>query len=204
MLESFLESIDTHSQLKNITVRSVFGGKGVLSEGVMFALVKDDQLYLRASNAAFKADFIQSGCVAYEFNWRSHSRNYPSLSNYYSVPSDISHSMQQITTLAEEVWSTSHKIKLEKDTPTRIKDLPNMQYKTERMLRKAGINSIEELRELGPVNAYRAICLNQDKNPGVNLLYHIAGAIDGIHWSIIPENIRTSLKREVGTEFLAQ
>lgn len=204
MLESFLESIDTYTQLKNITVRSVFGGKGVLSEGVMFALVKDDAIYLKASNDTLKDDFITSGCKAYEFNWRSHSRNYPSLSNYYSVPADISHSMQQISTLAAEIWSTSHQIKLEKETPTRIKDLPNMQYKTERMLRKAGINSIEELREYGPVNAYRAICLNQDKNPGINLLYHIAGAIEGIHWSIIPDNIRTSLKREVGSEFIAQ
>ncbi|GAL30920.1 hypothetical protein JCM19239_6989 [Vibrio variabilis] len=52
--------------------------------------------------------------------------------------------------MCEEVWTAGLKEKIKKETPTRIKDLPNMQYKTERMLRKAGITSIDELREQGP------------------------------------------------------
>lgn len=78
-----------------------------------------------------------------------------------------------------------------------------MQYKTERMLRKAGITSIDELREQGPVNAYKAVCVSQEKHPGVNLLFCIAGALEGIHWTILPELKRQSLTHEVGSDYLA-
>ncbi|USD62433.1 TfoX/Sxy family DNA transformation protein [Vibrio sp. SCSIO 43140] len=203
MLETFVESIEAHTTLDDITIRSVFGGKGVLSGGVIFALIKGDEVYLRASSESLKQEFIDSGCTPYEFNWRAHSRNYPSLSNYYSVPDSISHSKKQIASLCEEVWTAGLKEKIKKETPTRIKDLPNMQYKTERMLRKAGITSIDELREQGPVNAYKAVCVSQEKHPGVNLLFCIAGALEGIHWTILPELKRQSLTHEVGSDYLA-
>jgi DNA transformation protein len=202
MLETFVESIEAHTALDDISIRSVFGGKGVLSGGIMFALIKGDDVYLRASNSALKEEFKALGCTPYEFNWRSHSRNYPSLSNYYSLPETVAHSQKQVATLCEEVWSAGLKEKVRKETPTRIKDLPNMQYKTERMLRKAGINSIDELREHGPVNAFKAVCVSQEKHPGINLLFCLAGALEGIHWTILPEPQRQTLTNQAGCEYL--
>lgn len=202
MLESFVDSIEKHTELKNINVRSVFGGKGVLSDGVMFALIKGNKLYLRASNDKLKQEFMKQACTPYEFNWRSPSRNYPSISSYYSVPNCIAHCDKQVALLCEEVWTAGRVEKIRKETPTRIKDLPNMQYKTERMLRKAGINSIDELREQGPVNAYKAVCVSQERHPGVNLLFCLAGALEGIHWSIIPDTMRQSLSHEAGADFI--
>ncbi|MFC5080915.1 TfoX/Sxy family DNA transformation protein [Vibrio thalassae] len=202
MLDNFVDSIQAYTELKEISIRSVFGGKGVLSNGVMFALIKGNKLYLRAPNSKFKDEFSQLGSTPYEFHWRSPSRNYPSLSSYYSIPEAVKHCDKQIAQLCEEVWSVGLEEKKRKETPTRIKDLPNMQYKTERMLRKAGINSIDELREQGPVNAYKAVCGSHDKQPGINLLFYIAGALEGIHWSILPETLRETLSRQAGSDYL--
>ncbi|GMQ48532.1 TfoX/Sxy family DNA transformation protein [Vibrio sp. 10N] len=202
MLETFVESIEAHTTLDDISIRSVFGGKGVLSGGIMFALIKGNDIYLRASSPSLKQEFIASGCKAYEFNWRADSRNYPSLSNYYSLPDSVAHSQKQVASLCEEVWNAGLKEKIRKETPTRIKDLPNMQYKTERMLRKAGIHSIDELREQGPVNAFKAVCVSQEKHPGVNLLFCLAGALEGIHWTILPEPRRQRLTHQVGGDYL--
>jgi DNA transformation protein and related proteins len=59
----FIELLkDTMRGLGPVSVRRMFGGAGVYADGVMFALVADDTLYLKAdatSRVAFEAEGLQ-------------------------------------------------------------------------------------------------------------------------------------------------
>jgi DNA transformation protein len=49
-----------------IETKRMFGGHGVYHDGVMFALVADDELYLKV-DAASLPDFERAGCRAFEY-----------------------------------------------------------------------------------------------------------------------------------------
>ena len=74
--------------------------------------------------------------------------------------------------------------------------LRNLGHKSADMLSRAGIDTVEELRKLGAVEAYIAV-----KQTGVpaslNLLYAIEGALTDEHWSRLPDGRRESLIMEV-------
>ncbi|GGY01550.1 hypothetical protein GCM10007160_31840 [Litchfieldella qijiaojingensis] len=50
-----------------ITVRRMFGGYGIYHEGLMFALVSDETLYLKADEANV-GDFEREGLGPFEYN----------------------------------------------------------------------------------------------------------------------------------------
>lgn len=81
--------------------------------------------------------------------------------------------------------------------PNRLKDLPNLRLATERMLRKAGIESVEELHEKGSVEAYKAIQQTHSNDVSIELLWALEGAIEGKHWSVIPQNRRDELMQRL-------
>lgn len=62
-----------------------------------------------------------------------------------------------------------------------LEDLPNLGPASERWLRQAGFASRRDLARAGPVETYLAV-RGSGVKAGVNLLYAIAGAIEGRHW----------------------
>jgi DNA transformation protein len=66
--QSFLE--DVFAQLGGVRFRRMFGGLGVYRDGVMFALVADDVLYLKA-DATRHAAFEAEGCGPFQYSARS-------------------------------------------------------------------------------------------------------------------------------------
>ena len=74
--------------------------------------------------------------------------------------------------------------------PNRLKDLPNLRLATERMLKKAGIESVETLEKTGAVDAFKAIQLTHSSDLNIELLWALEGAINGTHWSVVPQNRR--------------
>ncbi|EGU55651.1 DNA transformation protein TfoX, partial [Vibrio nigripulchritudo ATCC 27043] len=81
--------------------------------------------------------------------------------------------------------------------PTRLKDLPNLRLGTERMLKKAGISSVQELQDYGSVEAYKAIKQTHSSDVGLELLWALEGAIKGTHWSVIPQDRRDELMKRL-------
>ena len=63
-----------------------------------------------------------------------------------------------------------------------VADLPNLGHASAEMLRTAGIVTIGELRDLGPVVAYLAV-RQAGHHPSLNLLWAIAAGLDGRHWT---------------------
>ena len=53
---SFIEHVkETLAGLGPVSVRRMFGGAGVFADGVMFALIADDALYLKADDISKQA-----------------------------------------------------------------------------------------------------------------------------------------------------
>jgi len=70
--------------------------------------------------------------------------------------------------------------------------LPNIGPVSKRMLAAAGITSVETLRRLGAVEAYRRV-RSHDPRASLNLLWALEGALTGRCWEDVARNDRLSL-----------
>ncbi|EGU36235.1 hypothetical protein VIBRN418_14988 [Vibrio sp. N418] len=184
------DSMRLFEPLGRIKSRSMFGGFGIFADDTMFALVVHDKLHIRADDALTE-QFKQQGLEPYVY----HKRGFPVVTKYFALSEewyqDSAKTLQTATdalSLAKQEKSTQAKTK-----PTRIKDLPNLRLATERMLKKAGIESVENLEQVGSVQAYKAIQASHDTQVSLELLWALEGAIKGTHWSVVPQARRQEL-----------
>lgn len=77
-----------------------------------------------------------------------------------------------------------------------IADLPNFGPKSQQMLAKAGISTIEQLQELGAVRAYVQV-KRAGTNASLNLLWAMEGALTDRHWQDVAKNDRLRLLLEL-------
>ncbi len=176
--------------LGKIKSRSMFGGFGVFCDETMFALVVNDQLHLRAGSGNL-SEFKKLAMTPYVYK----KRGFPVVTKYYAVPENWWEQSELMMSHAKKALSISREDQQEKKTaaPTRIKDLPNLRLATERMLKKAGIDSVEELQRAGAVRAYKALQESHSDNLSLELLWALEGAIEGKHWSVITPQRRNEL-----------
>jgi DNA transformation protein len=73
-----------------------------------------------------------------------------------------------------------------------LASLGNLGPKSQEMLARAGITSIERLRELGAVAAYSMV-KRADGRASLNLLWALEGALTGESWQVVAKRHRTSL-----------
>jgi DNA transformation protein len=79
---SFIEHVkETLAGLGPVSVRRMFGGAGVYADGVMFALIADDALYLKADDVSKRA-FEAEGARPFLYE----SRGRPIVMSYWRVP----------------------------------------------------------------------------------------------------------------------
>ncbi len=74
----------------------------------------------------------------------------------------------------------------------RIRDLGSLGPKSEAMLARAGITTVEQLLELGSVRAY-VLAKRAGANVSLNLLWGIESALSGEPWQEVARRHRTSL-----------
>lgn len=98
--EQFLEYVrDQFIELGEVQSRKMFGGAGIYLHGRFFALVSDDELFLKVDDDN-RPRFEQAGSHAFE-PWQGHVMN-----GYWSVPADV---LEDREMLAE--WS-QHSVKI--------------------------------------------------------------------------------------------
>lgn len=98
--EQFLEYVrDQFIELGEVQSRKMFGGAGIYLHGRFFALVSDDELFLKVDDDN-RPRFEQAGSHAFE-PWQGHVMN-----GYWSVPADV---LEDREMLAE--WSR-HSVKI--------------------------------------------------------------------------------------------
>ena len=78
---------------------------------------------------------------------------------------------------------------------TPIESLRNLGPKSSQWLRDAGINTIAELEQLGPVAAYRLVKERQPK-VSLNLLWAIAAGLKEKDWRELPEATKQRLRKK--------
>ena len=81
--EEFLQYVvEQFIELGDVTTRKMFGGSGVYFKGKFFALLDNDELYLKVDDGN-RPQFEQAGAHAFE-PWPGHVMN-----GYWSVPADV-------------------------------------------------------------------------------------------------------------------
>ncbi|MGD8109010.1 TfoX/Sxy family DNA transformation protein [Vibrio sp. TRT 21S02] len=184
------DSMRLFEQLGRIKSRSMFGGFGVFADSTMFALVVNDKLHIRADEQSAEM-FKSQGLEPYVYK----KRGFPVVTKYFAMPEAWYDDKERIISLAQKalVVAKQEKTTQAKAKPERLKDLPNLRLATERMLKKAGIDSVENLEEKGAVEAFKAIQQTHSSDVSIELLWALEGAIKGTHWSVIPQNRREEL-----------
>ncbi|MGL4191620.1 TfoX/Sxy family DNA transformation protein [Vibrio misgurnus] len=184
------DSMRLFEQLGRVKSRSMFGGFGIFVDDTMFALVVNDTLHIRADEASIEK-FKQQGYAPYVYK----KRGFPVVTKYYALPDNCWSDPASILTEAHTALDVA---KAERETqaqtkPDRLKDLPNLRLATERMLKKAGIETVASLQSNGSVAAYKAIQRTHTAEVSLELLWALEGAIEGKHWSVIPQQRRDEL-----------
>ncbi|MGL6026747.1 MAG: TfoX/Sxy family DNA transformation protein [Vibrio sp.] len=184
------DSMRLFEQLGRVKSRSMFGGFGIFVDDTMFALVVNDTLHIRADEASIEK-FKQQGYTPYVYK----KRGFPVVTKYYALPDNCWSDPASILTEAHTALDVA---KAERETqaqakPDRLKDLPNLRLATERMLKKAGIETVASLQSNGSVAAYKAIQRTHTAEVSLELLWALEGAIEGKHWSVIPQQRRDEL-----------
>ncbi|CAM2951331.1 MULTISPECIES: TfoX/Sxy family DNA transformation protein [Vibrio] len=184
------DSMRLFDPLGRIKSRSMFGGFGIFADDTMFALVVNDMLHIRADDK-LASQFKSEGLEPYVYK----KRGFPVVTKYFALTNDVASCPTRAIELAQSALEVAKKEKTSqaKTRPNRLKDLPNLRLATERMLKKAGIDSVENLEETGSVKAFKAIQATHTADVSLELLWALEGAINGKHWSVIPPERRQEL-----------
>lgn len=67
-------------------------------------------------------------------------------------------------------------------------------------LRQAGVTSATQVRQSGAVQCYLKVLHAGVASPNLNLLWALQGAIDEVHWTLVPPKLRQQLKQELARE----
>lgn len=176
------------SLLGKLKKKSQFGGIGLLIDGVLFAISSEGELYLRGSSRA-EVLFQTRGLEKFIYS----KRGIPVTLRYYRVNESLWQDQKQLVEYMQLAYQyTMEEIVDRQKMPLRLKDLPNLGIALERQLWKVGISKVEELRMLGAKATYLKLQQHRKKT-NVSLLLALAGAIEGCHVAVLPEQLRDEL-----------
>jgi DNA transformation protein len=77
---------------------------------------------------------------------------------------------------------------------SKLSKLPNIGAKLEEKLNEAGIDTFEQLKEIGSKQAFLNVRKN-DSGACVSMLCALEGAIQGIRWHALSEEVKQELKK---------
>jgi len=79
-----------------------------------------------------------------------------------------------------------------------LSDLRNIGPRSAQWLKSVGIETIEDLQEVGVVEAYMRAKAAYPDRVSLNLLNALQGGILDIEWNLLPESMKTEFKNQVG------
>jgi len=78
--------------------------------------------------------------------------------------------------------------------------MKNMGPKSSAWLSSIGIQTLDQVAELGVVETYRRVKTAYPDKVSLNLLYGLQAALLDLPWNELPQDIKDDLKRRVGEE----
>lgn len=79
-----------------------------------------------------------------------------------------------------------------------LTSLRNIGPKSAAWLESVGINSVNELFDIGVEEAYRKVRAAYPDRVSLNMLYALQGALLDLPWNELPEEMKSQLRRAVG------
>lgn len=182
-----LKSQESLSTLGDIGYRPLFGGYSLFVGGVVFAMVSDGELYLRACEQC--TDYFTKKAAP---TLKYFKRGLPIQLNYYYVDNELWQNMGHLIQLSSYSLRSAQREKAQRNALNRLKDLPNITLNIEIMLREAGITDTETLKYFGAKRSWIKL-KNTKKVVGVKVLLALEGAICGVHEAVLPSEVRQEL-----------
>ncbi|OLQ88265.1 DNA transformation protein [Vibrio panuliri] len=179
--QSFIQYVSKYGDFQK---RSMFGGTGLFKDDAMFALLSNEHVFIRGGNN-LDADLCALGCEKY----RHVKKQTTATVNYYDISHLFNSRDEKLDLLVKKSidYSVTQREFKRSSANRRLRDLPNMQLTLERMVKKSGIDDVDEFIELGAAQVFSRVKQTYGSDVDVKLLWKFAGAIDGVHWKLIQE-----------------
>lgn len=194
MLEVKCGFVDYLSQFGETEKRSMFGGTGFFVQGAMFALLKNERIYLRGGNE-FTDKLIEKECKKFVHVKKSST----AIVNYYDITDLYERNANDLDAFVRKSLDNSVAEKEYRDSKLnkRLRDLPNLRLTIERMLKKADIENVDTFFSLSPEEIFRKVQEAHGYNVDIKLLWMFAGAQTGMHWTLLSEDVKQQLLRAI-------
>ena len=173
--------------LGDINYRSLFGGYSLTVENVVFAMVSEGELYLRACEQS-EVYFVARASESLVYNKRGRAIAL----NYYHVDEGLWRDRQKLLQLSTDALFSARREKSRLKAQQRLKDLPNLTHSLEMMLWEVGIADVRTLHAYGAKRSWIKL-RHLKKGLGVQVLLALAGAICGVHEAALPAATRREL-----------
>lgn len=190
MLEVKSGFVDYLSQFGETEKRSMFGGTGFFVNGAMFALVKDDHIYLRGGESLTEV-LVSKECKKFIHVKKSST----AIVNYYDITHLYDANASELYALVEKSVQNSVAEKEYRDSKVnkRLRDLPNLRLTIERMLKKAGIDDVDTFFSMSPDELFLKVREAHGYDVDIKLLWMFAGAQTGVHWTLLSDDTKQQL-----------
>lgn len=178
----------------HIATKSVFGELGIFVQDAMFALITPSQVYLRGT-PDLDPIFKKLNCNKYVLEKKQST----SIVNYYDISALFMPEHPDVGAYIDRSKNYAVREQASKKcfSAKRMRDLPNIHLSIERMAKKAGIRSVQELYELGAVKAFVQMKQLYGESLDTKILWKFYGALNGLYWELIQDPQRNTMLEEV-------
>lgn len=174
----------------DIEIKTYFSYYGIIKNGVMFALYKNGQLYLRKTkNTEKQAEQFNTQTQIQDSLKTYSNKHYPVTDDWLNSTEFSTTIPQIIADMQQELADKSHYHK------TLIRHLPNMNITIERQLYKLGIKTAIELINAGEMNVFVEL-VKQGSDGTPLLLFRLYGAIHHQHIATLTKSQKIQLLTE--------
>lgn len=202
--------VDLMRAFGSVQVRAMFGGHGLYRDGLMFALLLDERLYLKVDDnnqAAFDAQGLLPFTYVTKDGKTGRLRYHEAPPEVFEDPQVMAHWARVAYEAAVRAGAKAAK-KSAKDGAKQhaaphlaatkavkspaLAQLRNLGPASAAMLLDAGIRTPTQLRQLGAVRAFDRV-RQRDPKASLNLLWAIEGALSDRPWQQVADEDRASL-----------
>ncbi|SFM90865.1 regulator of competence-specific genes [Izhakiella capsodis] len=184
-IESITQLLDPLGAIK---VRTQFGGYSLSVGKAVFAVVSQGELYLRACEAS-KPYLCERKLQTLQLQ----KRGVPVRLDYYRVNETLWREPEQLLAISRLCLQGAREHNEQSKQARGMRDLPNIGHQLERLLREAGIGSVNMLRAQGAKASWLKLrALN--KHLGLNTLYALEGALSGFYYQALPGEVKAELR----------
>jgi DNA transformation protein len=200
--------VEQMAQFAPVQARPMFGGHGIYRDGLMFALIADEQLYFKADDQT-QAVFEREGLMPFTYE----SKGKTATLRYHHAPSDVFDDPERMAWWARLAYDCAVRNRPAARKAARLRDkaaskgagtcspgrastslqaMPNLGPAFAGMLVQAGIRSESALRKAGAVTAFVRV-RSAFPDASLQLLWALEGALSGRAAHEVSESDRTSL-----------